>query len=108
MKYSRFSKDERQLVLESPVVMKDRSSERTVEELKNAETLTKERLEEAPAYVSMSPHLVTGLTIDIPIHVSWDEVQNIWFWVVEWRKLLSRFYAAKEKRRASRANPRRP
>lgn len=93
------------MLLESPVVVKDRSGERTVEELKNAETLTKERLEEAPAYVNMSLRSFAGVRVDIPVRVSWNEVKKIWIWSVEWRKLLSRFYAAKEKRRPSKADP---
>lgn len=84
--------------------MKDRSSKRTVEKLKNAEILTKERLEEALTYVSMSLHSFAGLASDMPIRVGWDEVQKVWFWGVEWRKLLSKIYAAKEKRWPSKAN----
>ncbi|KZM26785.1 uncharacterized protein EKO05_0000127 [Ascochyta rabiei] len=97
MTYSRLSEDGKHLRLESPAVVKDRSSERTLEELKDAGTLPKERLEEAPAYVSMSSLSFAGLTVDVPVQVDWDEARKIWVWDIEWSKLLSRFYDAKEK-----------
>lgn len=97
MTYKQLSEDERRIFLESPVVLKDRSSEKTVEELREAYTLPKERLEEAPAYVSMSTHSFTGLTIDVPVRVDWDGMRKIWVWELDWRMLLSRFYDAKER-----------
>jgi hypothetical protein len=85
------------LQLESLAVLKDRSTKKTVEELKDAGTLPKERLEQAPAYVNMSTHPMAGLTVPVPVHVDWDETRKIWTWNVAWRNLLSRFFEAKER-----------
>ena len=97
MTYSRLSEDGRHLRLESSTVIKDKSSEKTLEELKDIGTLPKERLTEAPAYISMSSMSFTGATIELPVQVDWDAVRKIWIWDVEWRRLLGRFYAEKEK-----------
>ncbi|XPS74630.1 hypothetical protein M3J09_006742 [Ascochyta lentis] len=97
MTYSRLGEDGKHLRLESSAIVKDRSSERTLEELRDAGTLPKERLEEAPAYVSMSSHSFAGLTVDVPVQVDWNETRKIWVWDIEWPNLLSRFYDAKEK-----------
>lgn len=97
MMYSGISEDGRYLCLESSRVVKDLSNERTLEELNIAGTLPKARLEEAPAYVSMSSMSFAGATIDMPVHVDWDEARKIWVWDVQWRRLLSQFYAEKEK-----------
>lgn len=95
--YTRLGEDGQHLRLESPSVLKDASSERTVEELKDTGILSKERLEEAPAYVSMSSMSFAGATIDMPVRIDWDTTRKIWVWDIEWRSLLSRFYVEKEK-----------
>ena len=97
MAYGQLSEDGTRVRMESPKVVKDRGSNRTLEELKDAGTLPKERLEEAPTNVNMSAHPMAALTIKLPVHVDWDEGQKIWVWEIEWRKVLSRFYEAKDK-----------
>ena len=97
MAYGQLNEDGTRVRMESPKMVKDRSSNRTLEELKDAGTLPKERLEEAPTNVNMSAHPMAALTIKLPVHVDWDEGQKIWVWEIEWRKVLSRFYEAKDK-----------
>lgn len=97
MTYKGLSKDEKRLRLESSIVVKDRNSEKTLEELRDVGTLPKERLEEAPTNVNLSNHPMASLTIKLPVHVDWDEVRKLWIWDVEWRSLLSRFFDAKDK-----------
>lgn len=100
MAYGQLNEDGRHLRLESSVVIKDRHTQRSVEELKADGTLPKERLEEAPAYVNMSTYSFAGITVNMPVQVDWDEARKIWTWDVEWRKVLGSFYGAKEQRRA--------
>lgn len=97
MVYNRLSEDGKRLRLESSTLVKDGHSERTLEELKDAGTLPKERLEEAPTNVTMSTHPMAGLTIKLSVHVDWDEAQKVWAWEIEWRSLLSRFFDAVDK-----------
>lgn len=97
MAYTRLSEDGRRLCLESPAVVKDGNSERTLEELRNAGTLVKERLEEAPTNVNMSTHPMESLSIKLPVHVEWDGERKIWLWKLEWRVLLNQFFDAKDK-----------
>ncbi|KAJ4992224.1 hypothetical protein SVAN01_02243 [Stagonosporopsis vannaccii] len=99
MSYTGLSEDKKRLRLQSPTVVKDRNSEKTLEELRDAGTLPKERLEEAPTNVNMSTHPMASLTIKLPVHVDWDEEQKIWVWEVEWRDLLGRFFDAKDKQK---------
>jgi len=94
---NRLSEDRNRLLLESSTVVKDRNSEKTLEELRNAGTLPKERLEEAPTNVNISSHPMASLTIKLPVHVDWDGERKIWVWEAEWRGLLSRFFDAKDK-----------
>ncbi|KAF1931859.1 uncharacterized protein M421DRAFT_322168 [Didymella exigua CBS 183.55] len=81
-------------------VVKDRYTQKFMEELKVNGTLPKERLGEAPAYLNMSTYSFTGIKIHIPVRVDWDEARKIWTWDVEWRNVLGDFYDAKEKRKA--------
>jgi hypothetical protein len=97
MEYSRLSADGQRLYLESSVVVKDRFNEKSVEELRNAGILPKERLEEAPAYISLSTHSFAGVTVNMPVQVGWSEARKIWIWEIKWRNLLSQFYDGKEK-----------
>lgn len=98
--YRKLNEDGRLLRLESSAVIKDRHSQKSVVELKDAGTLPKERLEEAPAYVNMSTYSFAGITVRMPVQVDWDEIREIWTWDIEWRKVLSGYYAAKEQHKA--------
>ena len=97
MAYTRLSEDGNQLRLESPIMVKDRNSEKTLEELRAAGTLPKERLEEAPTNVNMSTHPMAALPIKLPVQADWDDAQKVWVWEIDWRNLLSRFFDAKDK-----------
>ena len=97
MAYIRLSEDGKRLRLESQTVVEDRNSRKTLEELRDAGTLSKERLEEAPTNVNMSTHPMASLMIKLPVNVEWDETRKVWAWDVEWRNLLSRFFDAKDK-----------
>jgi hypothetical protein len=102
---SQLSKDGRYVRLESSTVIKDRHTQKSVEELRENGTLPKERLEEAPAYVNMSTYSFAGITLHMPVWVDWDEEQRIWTWDVEWRRVLTGYYNAKEIRKARWREP---
>lgn len=97
MAYAGFSADERRLRVESQTAVKDRNGEKTVEELRDAGILPRQRLEEAPTNVNMSTNPLASLPVKLEVVVEWDEVQKRWAWDVEWRVLLSRFFDAKER-----------
>ena len=97
MVYTRLSEDGKRLRLESSAVVKDRSCEKTLEELRDTGTLPKARLDEAPTNVNMSTHPMASMTIKLPVDVDWDEAKRVWTWDVEWRHLLSRFFHAKDR-----------
>lgn len=103
--HSQLSKDGNHVRLQSSTIVQDRHTQKLVEELKLDGTLPKERLEEAPAYVNMSTYSFAGITIPMPVKVVWDEARKIWTWDVEWRKVLSGFYNAKERRKARWREP---
>ena len=105
LQYSQLSKDGKSLRLESSTVVRDAHTQRSVEELKDNGALLKERLEEAPAYVNLSPYSFAGITVHMPVQVSWDGDRKIWTWNVEWRRVLSCYYSAKEMRKASWREP---
>lgn len=102
---SQISEHGRLLRLESSTVVKDWHTQRFLEELKENGTLPKERLEEAPAYVNLSTYSFAGITIHLPVQVDWDEGRKIWTWDIEWRRVLSCYYNAKEMRKASWREP---
>lgn len=103
--YCQLSEDGKLLHLESSTVVKDRHTQRSLEELKENGTLPKQRLKEAPAYVNLSTYSFAGITIHMPIQVDWDCERKIWTWDIEWRRLLSCYYSAKEMRKASWREP---
>lgn len=105
LKYSQLSEDGKLLRLESSNVVKDAHTQKSVEELKDNGTLQKERLEEALAYVNLSTYSFAGITVHMPVQVNWDEGRKIWTWDVEWRRVLSSHYSAKEMRKTSRREP---
>ncbi|KAJ4336093.1 hypothetical protein N0V87_005673 [Didymella glomerata] len=105
LKYSQLSENGELLRLESSTEVKDRHTQISVEELKENGTLPKERLEEAPAYVNLSTYSFAGITVHMPVRVDWDEGRKIWMWDMEWRKVLSCYYSAKEMRKASWREP---
>ncbi|KAF2631413.1 hypothetical protein BU25DRAFT_428372 [Macroventuria anomochaeta] len=97
MAYARLSEDGKRLRLESSTVVKDGYSEKTLEELREAGSLPKERLEEALTTVNMSTHPMAGLTIKLSVRIDWDETRKVLAWDVEWRSVLSRFLDAKDR-----------
>lgn len=99
--YSQLSEDGKLLRLESSTVIKDKHTQISVEELKENGTLPKERLEEAPAYVNLSTYSFAGITVHMSVQVKWHEGRKIWTWDIEWRRVLSCYYSAKETRKAS-------
>ncbi|KAF2134885.1 hypothetical protein P153DRAFT_380697 [Dothidotthia symphoricarpi CBS 119687] len=103
MAFNRLSADRRHVVLVSPVILTDGANIKSVEELKNTSALSKERLEAAPAWVSMNKNSLAGLSMRLPMCIEWDEVQKIWVWQVEWRTFVTRFYEKKNKKRLSDA-----
>ncbi|KAF3033018.1 hypothetical protein E8E12_000728 [Didymella heteroderae] len=103
--YSHLNEDGKTLRLESSTVVKDRHTQRSVEELRENGTLPKKRLDEAPAYVNLSTYSFAGITIHMPVQVDWDQGRKIWTWDVEWRRMLRGYYNAKEMRKASWREP---
>ncbi|KAF2993139.1 hypothetical protein E8E13_000990 [Curvularia kusanoi] len=97
MRYAGLSEDGSRLRVESPILVKDRSSERTVEELRDAGILPRQRLEEAPTNVNLSTHPMASLPVKLAVEVEWDEAQKRWAWYVDWRVLLSRLFVAKDR-----------
>jgi hypothetical protein len=97
MAYAGLSADGSQLRVQSQTVVKDRNGEKTVEELRDAGVLPRQRLEEAPTNVNMSTNPLASLPVKLEVVVEWDEVQKRWAWDVEWRVLLSRFFDAKDR-----------
>jgi hypothetical protein len=97
MAYARLSADGSQLRVQSQTVVKDRNGEKTVEELRDAGILPRQRLEEAPTNVNMSTNPLASLPVKLEVVVEWDKVRKRWAWDVEWRVLLSRFFDAKDR-----------
>jgi hypothetical protein len=97
MAYAGLSADGSQLRVESQTVVKDRNGEKTVEELRDAGILPRQRLKEAPTNVNMSTNPLASLPVKLEVVVEWDEVRKRWAWDVEWRVLLSRFFDAKDR-----------
>ena len=97
MAYVGLSADGNRLRVESQTVVKDRNGEKTVEELRNAGILPRQRLEEAPTNVNMNTNPLASLPVKLEVVVEWDEVRKRWAWDVEWRVLLSRFFDAKDR-----------
>jgi hypothetical protein len=83
----------------SPLVLTDGSDEKSVEELKMAGVLPKERLRAAPAWVCANQNPLAGLTTRLPRNIEWDEQKKVWTWELQWRKLVTQFYEAKRQRR---------
>jgi hypothetical protein len=100
MAYKQLKSDGQTAVLTSPVVLRDNSTAKSVEELRNSSTLTKERLQAAPAWVSLSSSPMKGCIVDIPVRIEWDGEQKIWVWELRWRELVSKFCNAKQEKRA--------
>lgn len=104
--YCGFNEDGRSLRLKSSTVVQDWHNPISVEELRENGTLPKERLEEAPAYVNLSKiSCVAGITVHMPVRVDWDEGRKVWTWDVDWRRVLSCYYHAKEIRKANWREP---
>jgi hypothetical protein len=100
MAYSQLKSDEKTAVLTSPVTLHDNYVTKSVEELRSSSTLTKERLQAAKAWVSLSHSPMRGCAVDVPVCVEWDGEKKIWVWELRWRELMSRFYNAKKERSA--------
>ena len=83
----------------SPLVLTDGSDQKSVEELKMAGVLPKERLRAAPAWVCANQNSLAGLTMGLPMDIEWDEQSKAWIWELEWRKLVTQFYEAKKQSR---------
>jgi hypothetical protein len=75
----------------------------SVEELRSSGVLPKARLLEAAAWVHPSKNYMAGRSLQIPSTIEWDEASKRWIWLVEWRKLISRFYVAKIEARTAQA-----
>ena len=72
-------------------------------ELKDKRVLPKERLEEAKAWVYIRNYM-SGVTLELPRNIEWDEQGKRWKWQLDWRKFVTHFYAAKLKARHKKRN----
>jgi hypothetical protein len=70
----------------------------TMAELRDKRILPKQRLEEAKAWVFIRNYM-SGVTLQLPRHIEWDEQGKRWKWQLDWRKFVTRFYTAKTKAR---------
>jgi hypothetical protein len=87
----------------SPLELEHYQDRVSVEELRSSGVLTKARLLEAPIWVHPSNNYMAGRPLQILLNTEWDEGSKRWVWLVEWRKLVSRFYVAKVEVRAAQA-----
>lgn len=99
MSFDHITPDQRYVVFKSPVALKDGAELRTVEELRETSVLPKERLQDAPAWVHVNNNPLTGLSMDVPANIEWDATSKVWIWRVDWRRLVSKFYEAKQHQR---------
>ncbi|CAO2654156.1 Nn.00g108890.m01.CDS01 [Neocucurbitaria sp. VM-36] len=96
MSFDHVTPDQRYVVFKSPVALKDGLEMKTVEEFRETSVLPKERLQDAPAWVYLNKNPLTGLSMDVPADIQWDGTSKVWFWRVDWRRLVSIFYKAKQ------------
>jgi hypothetical protein len=75
----------------------------SVEDLRSSGVLPETRLLEATAWVYPSKNYMAGRPLQISSNIEWDEASKRWIWLVEWRKLVSRFYVARIEARAAQA-----
>ena len=108
MAYRELRSDGQTAVITSPAILRDNLTAKSVEKLRNSSTLTKERLQAAPAWVSLSSSPIKGCIVDVPVCVEWDEEQKIWVWELRWRELVSKFCYAKQEKRAKLSRNMRP
>lgn len=95
-----FTSNKRSVILKTPRELKDKSGIRTVDELRTSLVLVIERLEAATPWVYFNNNQMTGAPMEIPPSIEWDDERKIWVWQIDWKRLISRFYWAKEKARA--------
>lgn len=94
--YDGMNSQRRSVVFRSPLTLHNGSNVQTVEALRNALVLPVERLQAAPPWVFFNKNPMTGLSMSVPAEISWDDDKKTWVWRVEWRRLLTQFYRAKE------------
>ena len=90
----------------SPSCIRAGDEVQNLEELKDQHVLPKARLEEAKAWVYLQKYM-SGLTMQLPRHIEWNERRKRWEWQLDWRKFVTRFYTAKSEARAGLHHKRR-
>ncbi|KAL5413747.1 hypothetical protein PMIN04_009322 [Paraphaeosphaeria minitans] len=72
----------------------------TIEQLTVSGALTKERLDEAAAWMWFGKQRTKGANVaTINKDIRWNEEDKVWFWSVDWEAFVNRYFGAK---RASR------
>ena len=101
MSFDHVTPDQRYAVFRSPAALKDGLESKSVEELKDASVLTKERLQTAKPWVYLNNSLVTGHSIEVQESIDWDDTRKVWIWKVDWRQLMNKFYQAKKHKKTA-------
>ncbi|KAK7183391.1 uncharacterized protein CC84DRAFT_1206930 [Paraphaeosphaeria sporulosa] len=89
--------ESRRVVLSTPKAL---PSGDTIEQLTASGALTKERLDEAAAWMWFGKQRTRGVNVvTINKDIRWNEEEKVWVWSVEWKAFVNKYFGAK---RASR------
>ncbi|KAH7409987.1 hypothetical protein DE146DRAFT_674789 [Phaeosphaeria sp. MPI-PUGE-AT-0046c] len=102
MALDRAKSDNKLAAFVSPTELKYEDRVKSVEELKDSDTLPKARMVEAKAWVFVDKSYISGRSLQLSRYIEWDEQSKRWVWQLEWRDLISRFYKSKIEARESK------
>jgi hypothetical protein len=101
--FDKITSNQQRVLLRSPVILGLQAEETSVEELRRTGALPKERLQTAPPWVNIGRNSSAGLSMDVSGQFDWDNERMTWTWELDWRKLVTQFYLAKEKSKHKRS-----
>ena len=99
MSFDRVDADKVTLLLKSPATLRQGSEVVSLAELRDQAVLPLERLKAAPPWVYFNKNALTGLIVNVPPRIEWDEERGVWIWRIDWKRLVSQFYNTKAKLR---------
>ncbi|KAF2027918.1 hypothetical protein EK21DRAFT_70920 [Setomelanomma holmii] len=93
-------------IFTSPETLGKGQDLQSLEDLKLSNVLPKKRLQEAAAWVSVNGVQGQGASMMLSRDIAWDEERKLWTWELDWKRLVSQFFALKE-RKYGNTRPRR-
>ncbi|KAF2240761.1 hypothetical protein BU26DRAFT_525672 [Trematosphaeria pertusa] len=101
LRYASLDQGNRRVVMATSTMAPNGES---MADLKAAGVLSVQRLEEATIWVWFGRNRGKGVGMENLGNIRWDDEQKIWFWGVEWKKLVKAYFEAKGSKRRSQRN----